>query len=311
MAQLQIRLDHFIRLPGHLLQLGQRHDGTGETGVFSGGHIPFRIPERVEHADERGALAGEIVEVEQLETAETGSAQGGLDLVFVAERLKFSGGHQEILRLGQKAVALRRLLEDFKVLRLEESGVFRDLVEIRIDAPLADLVGNDRHLRVGLHKIGPVEIRAWRLGVDDRIHSQAQARDARFHRVVEIAARHQRPTGGGGPEAARILRLPARDVVLQPLRIVRAGGFVAVGHHQKRRMIAIFAGHARGFLVDPCIEGHAAAEFRAKRSPGGGFDLEIKARFVGSDEGCLGRTPRVETHVVQSMHLANSGDTPP
>ena len=39
----------------------------------------------------------------------------------------------------------QHVAEDLEILRLENAGVFGDLVEIREDAPLADFVADDRH----------------------------------------------------------------------------------------------------------------------------------------------------------------------
>ena len=132
--------------PGAPQQPRQRHGGVVKTTVFGSGDVRFAVPERIQHADQRRALAGKIVQVEQLNAAETRRAQRRFDLFLVAEHLKFAGRHEEVFRLAQHPMFRQRLAEDFKILRLERAGVFRHLVKVRIDAPLAHFVNDDGHV---------------------------------------------------------------------------------------------------------------------------------------------------------------------
>jgi hypothetical protein len=89
--------------------------------------------------------------------------------VFVGGGLPFAGGHQEVACLVEQAIAAGGFAEDLEIPCFEMAGVFFDLVEIRIDAPLADLVGDDRRVPgVFFDGVAPVEIGARRLAVDDR-----------------------------------------------------------------------------------------------------------------------------------------------
>ncbi len=86
---------------------GQRDRRLAEAAELVGRDVRLRVPERIEHADQRGPLAGKVVKVEQLKTAEAGRAQRGFDLLLVTERLQLAGGHQEIAGLVTHVVCLR------------------------------------------------------------------------------------------------------------------------------------------------------------------------------------------------------------
>jgi len=68
----------------------KRNGGSAEPRVFLGSDVAFFIPEGVEHADQRGALAREVVEVEELEAADltlatAESCTGGLASHWITE----------------------------------------------------------------------------------------------------------------------------------------------------------------------------------------------------------------------------------
>jgi hypothetical protein len=175
MTQLHIGLKRLIVCENHRAGSDQRHHRTREAAVFVRAHVAFGIPEHIEHAHQCRALAGEVVQVEQLEPAEGSGAQRGLDVVFVGERLELAGGHEEIIGLIEQAIAPCGLAENLEVPGFEMAGVFVDLAEIRISAPLADLMGDRRRIAEGRDAVAPVEIRARWLAVDDRIHSIPQS----------------------------------------------------------------------------------------------------------------------------------------
>lgn len=105
------------------------HGGlAGEAFVFGGGDVGFFVPEGVEHADGGGALAGEVVEVEELKAADVGSAEEGFDFLLVEEGLEFAGGHEEVVGLISHAGLDEEILEDFKIAGMEGAGVFLDFV---------------------------------------------------------------------------------------------------------------------------------------------------------------------------------------
>ncbi len=52
----------------------------------------------------------------------------------------------------------------------------------------------------------------------------------------------------------------------------------------------------------------SAGRYRSPGWPGSALDLEVETQFVRGDERRLGRTPRVEPHVVQPMSLADAND---
>jgi len=105
------------------------------------------------------------VQVEQLESAEAGRSQSGLDLLLVQDGLEFARRDQKVAGLVKHAVCVERIAENLEVLRLQHALVFLHLVEVRIDAPLSDFMRNDGD-RVVLDEIGVVEVGGQVLGVE-------------------------------------------------------------------------------------------------------------------------------------------------
>ena len=93
-----------VSRPDPLEQAREKDGRIAEPPVFPCADVPFGVPERVEHADQSSALTGEIVKIEQLESADAGSAQRRFDLLFVTERLELPGSAQEIAPLVEHAV---------------------------------------------------------------------------------------------------------------------------------------------------------------------------------------------------------------
>ena len=105
--------------------------------------VAFPLPEGVEHADQRSALPGEVMEIEQLEAAEARRAQRRLDLLFVAERLQLPRGDEKGVRLVAHVVGGQKIPEDLEVPGLEHARVFLHLRKVWVDTPLADLMADD------------------------------------------------------------------------------------------------------------------------------------------------------------------------
>ena len=129
-----------------LFQPRQRYGLSTEAAKLRGSHVRLGVPERIEHSDQGRALPGEIVEVEQLESAETWRAEGRFNFLLVAQCLQLAGCHQEIAGLITHVVFSERVAKDLEVLRFQHASVFGDFVEIRIHAPLANLMRDDRHV---------------------------------------------------------------------------------------------------------------------------------------------------------------------
>ena len=72
----------------------QRHRVIAEAAELRRCDVRFGVPEGIEHTDERRALPGEVVQVQQLEATQARRAQAGLDLLLVAEGLQLPGSHQ-------------------------------------------------------------------------------------------------------------------------------------------------------------------------------------------------------------------------
>ena len=80
-----------------LFKLAQHHRGGAELPPFRRGDEALGFHESVQHAHQRGALAGEILQVEQLEAGEFRRAQEGLDLPAVAVDGQLARAAEEFL----------------------------------------------------------------------------------------------------------------------------------------------------------------------------------------------------------------------
>jgi len=87
------------------------------------------------------------VEIEKLETIETGRAQGGFHFFLVEERHECARGLLEVLVLVEHVVFGKAFPEDLEVARFEVAFVLLDLVIVRVDTPLSDLMRYDGDLR--------------------------------------------------------------------------------------------------------------------------------------------------------------------
>ena len=75
-------------------------------------------PKRIEDTDQRRSLTGKVVEIEELKAAKARSAQGRLDLLFVAQHLKLSRSHQKRPGLIAHVIGLEQIPKISKFLAL-------------------------------------------------------------------------------------------------------------------------------------------------------------------------------------------------
>src|SRR5262249_28192401 len=129
-------------------QSRQRHDRAAEVSEFLWRDVALGFPKRIQHTNERCALAEIIVEIEQLKTAEAWRAQVGFDFLLVALDLETSGGPGKIAILIQHTFLLRDVFEDVVVARAQIAGEFFYNIEIGIRAPLADFVAEHWNMNV-------------------------------------------------------------------------------------------------------------------------------------------------------------------
>jgi hypothetical protein len=250
------------------------------------------------------------VQVEQLEAAEAGRAQRRFDVLLVAERLEFSRGAEKIARLAGHAMRRERFPEDLEIARLEVAGVFGDLVEVGIDAPLADLVANDRHLSRG--DVGAVVgAGLGRFGVDARLQPLAPRLDARRRQHVKLVLRQLGPAGAAGVEPARIGGFAAGDPRAEIGIGGSATGLVGRSHQHERRVIPVGAQDALGLGFEPGVDRLARAEGRRLVGPRGRLDVKIETHLVGGGERGLRRTPRMEPQQVEPVCPRDPEDAPP
>ena len=110
---------------------------------------PFESQKGSERPDQRGALAGIIVQVEERKARVVGRAEQDLDLFLVQQHGVPAGGLHE-LRGQVQEVLLRQVVADqLEVLGLKHARVLGDFVEIGEERPLADFVAHQRPVLPG------------------------------------------------------------------------------------------------------------------------------------------------------------------
>jgi len=149
------------------------------------------------------------------------------------------------------------------------------------------------------------------LGVDAGFQSCAPVLDAGRRREVELVGEDDRPAGGAGIQAARVLALPVVHPLGQPGALILTRRLVAVGHERERRVVAVGLEDALPLLVQPRVQGAPVPDRGTLVGPGGTLDLVVETQLVGGDERGLGGTPGVEADVIQPVGLADANDTPP
>jgi len=76
--------------PYTLSQAGKWNGFSAESLILFGCDVAFLFPEGVEDTDQRCALTGKVMQIEQLESAKAGSSHHRLDLFLVTDRLKLT-----------------------------------------------------------------------------------------------------------------------------------------------------------------------------------------------------------------------------
>ena len=127
-----------------LRQPGERNSCVAELSPLVRLHVAFLFPERVKQTDQRRALTGVIMQIQQLKSAEAGRAQVGFDLFLVARELEAARGVGEIFigrarhsvraavrarsggrrsaRPTKQTIGFGRGAEDFIIPRADEAG---------------------------------------------------------------------------------------------------------------------------------------------------------------------------------------------
>ena len=90
LSQVDLRLQHVTGLKDPFLQSGQGYHWCAEPPELSRGDVTLFLPEGIKHAHQGRALAGEIVQVQQLKPAKTRRAQGSFNVGLVAQGLELA-----------------------------------------------------------------------------------------------------------------------------------------------------------------------------------------------------------------------------
>ena len=185
-----------------------------------------------------------------------------------------------------------------QVERVERTRVAVDLLDVGIDRILPDLVGDDGH-RDALGRGIIVAVECRRFGIEDILSAHPSVVGPLGDEVLVLGLGMAAMTllegeRGGGVEMARIAHLHLGDEGIEEVEVVLQ--LVAHTEQAERRMIAVVADDALVFVTQEVIDRAVAAQVGG---PDGQLHTEIEAHLVGHLEGGIGRTPRMETQMIE------------
>ena len=267
----------------------------------------------IQRSDERRSLSAVVVERQQLESGIVLGAQVTLDLIFIAERLETTAGHQELLGLLFHTVLSEQIAEDLEVTGLIGACVFGNLVKVGEGAPLALFVSDNRTVIRHAVLIVPGEryltivVVIGMRGVLIPIETTGPT----LHMILRTVVPGPAATNGGSTiESRRVIALHGLYPVVAIGHPI-AGRLIARSHHDKRGMMAIGIHNTLRFLQQILVDLLSPTEFHTVVRPRRPLGLQIDTQFVGSGEGSLWRTIGMEPHMVQTIRLDLREDTGP
>ena len=250
---LHMGMEPLALVPAVLVKLRQRNQLAAELLPLSRNEGILIVHERVQHSHIGRSLAGIILDVKQLETAEARGAEAHFDIGLVQLRGPAEGGAAEVRRLVPHPRGFQPAPELHQVVRGQRAGVFVDLGVVRITLELPRLVADDRHGNA-LERLREVPRRA-------RVE---MVQDAAVHRVAESEGTADMgivlpiglaPGAAGGKEVHAIyITAPAQEGVgtvrVQDLRGFGPEGFHQLLHHRRLAPELVAQGkHRKGRMV--------------------------------------------------------------
>ena len=151
------------------------------------------MPERIEDPNESVPLSWEIVKIEEFKARHPGRAKSRFNVSLVAKDLEFPRCHKEIMSLISHVVLPESFPEDLEILSPENAGVFLDLREVRISAPLSNLMAYNRLVILGDY-LAEIVRRLWGFFVYDARKSVTPHLNPGLVSDVEVAFRDLRPS---------------------------------------------------------------------------------------------------------------------
>ena len=267
----------------------------------------------IQRSDECRSLSAIVDERQQLESGIVLGTQVALDLIFIAECLETTAGHQELLGLLFHTVLSEQIAEDLEVAGLIGTCVFRNLVEVGEGAPLALFVSDNRTvirhavLIVSGERYLTIVVVIGMRGVLIPIETTGPT----LHMILRAVVPGPATTNGGSTiESRRVIALHGLYPVVAVGHPI-ASRLIARSHHDKRGMMAIGIHDTLRFLQQILVDFLSPTEFHTVVRPRRPLGLQIDTQFVGSGESSLWRTIGMEPHMVQPIRLDLREDTGP
>jgi hypothetical protein len=217
---------------------------------------------------------------------------------------------QKRSRHPPQSVLRQSFLEDLEIARFQVTGVLPHLVEVRINAPLADLMTHHRDV-TRLDVVTIVDPGCRRFPVDARFQALTPGLNARVRSGMPLILRDLRPARRRRPETTRIHGSKMLHVRGQIGGVFGTARLVAVRHQDERRMVPVGPEDAIGLLVHPAVHGLSISQRRRGIRPTRSLHVQVHPQFIGRHEGRFRRAIRMEPKVVQPMALGRLNDPPP
>ncbi len=227
-GQLGLRRQRLLDGKRPLLQSHQGHGRAAVLPVYLRQHKALGVPEGVQRANQRRALARIVVQIQQREGRVSRRAQQDFDFLLVEQDRLLAGGLKESRRQVEHVLGGQVVAYQLEVPGGQYAGVLGDFVEVREEGPLADFVSHQ----------GPIF--GGQLFAEVRLG--ARSVDAPRPALGEL------PIGRGLAGRGRRVQVPrvfaAEHVDPAGQQLGGAAVFVAQRHEAERRMVAVGARHA-------------------------------------------------------------------
>ncbi len=314
--QFQVRPEHLVGAPAVFFEFRQRDDVAAERLPVGRIHDALVVHEGVQDAHIGRSLTGIVLQVQQLEAAETRSAEAHLDIGLVQGGGPGSGGSVEVLGLLVKVGFHEPATEFHQVVRDERRVlIFVDFRIVRIGLELPGLVADDRdgnaleRLGEGPHRSGMEMVQ------DTAVLRIAEGERAAYMRVISAIWLPASTTGGHEVHAfdrSLIAQEGVGTVRIEDMRGLGPEGIDQFPHHRllspqlvpqreqrKGRMVPI------GFQdIQALFPEESQQLLPFQRSPERELRLEVDAQFVRRGESGLRRAPGMEADMVETVIFA-------
>ena len=293
-------LESLTRLPHGLVKPRQRYHGRTELTEALRFYQTLAVPESIEQPHQSRSLSGEVVQVQQLESALLRCLHRTFYLLLVENRRQPPRCFQIVISLMEQTFLCQVVANGLKVQRIQHTCVFINLLHVGIDTILAYLMRHQRHgdvscsLAIITLEVGHPFVE-YTLSSHPSVGSPLRDKELILWLLV-LAMPLLKGKGRSSIEMSWVLLLhiPCQPVQKAEVRLQ----FVAAAHDAERRMIPIMAQDVFSLPIEEMRRSRVRIH---RHAPVRQLHLAVEAHPVSHPESRLRRTPGVEAQMVQPI----------